>query len=184
MSACSPRMPMPWPRSSRAKAADGAQGGAGYLKHARISLHGKSYPQVRVGVFVHLPARNSPSPAQRTPRTTHAGQARRSSFRCDIAPMARSRRVPAALLNRALSERPLAALLHQAESCRSHAQRDRRRKALEKAGCSGAAGPGYRQNRSAPRRVKALRPPDMPEFKFDAGDVGAIIAWLKSIQQR
>jgi cytochrome c len=26
--------------------------------------------------------------------------------------------------------------------------------------------------------------PDMPEFKFDAGDVGAIIAFLKSIQQR
>jgi cytochrome c len=26
--------------------------------------------------------------------------------------------------------------------------------------------------------------PDMPEFKFDAGDVGAIIAYLKSIQQR
>ncbi len=25
--------------------------------------------------------------------------------------------------------------------------------------------------------------PDMPEFKFDAGDVGAIIAYLKSIQQ-
>src|ERR1039458_2946279 len=27
-------------------------------------------------------------------------------------------------------------------------------------------------------------PPDMPEFKFDADDVGAIIAYLKSIQQR
>jgi len=26
--------------------------------------------------------------------------------------------------------------------------------------------------------------PDMPEFKFDAKDVGAIIAYLKSIQQR
>jgi len=26
--------------------------------------------------------------------------------------------------------------------------------------------------------------PDMPEFKFDAQDVGAIIAYLKSIQQR
>lgn len=26
--------------------------------------------------------------------------------------------------------------------------------------------------------------PDMPEFKFDAEDVGAIIAYLKSIQQR
>jgi cytochrome c len=26
--------------------------------------------------------------------------------------------------------------------------------------------------------------PDMPEFKFDAGDVGAIISYLKSIQQR
>jgi mono/diheme cytochrome c family protein len=26
--------------------------------------------------------------------------------------------------------------------------------------------------------------PDMPEFEFDAGDVGAIIAYLKSIQQR
>ena len=26
--------------------------------------------------------------------------------------------------------------------------------------------------------------PDMPEFKFDAADVGAIIAYLKSIQQR
>jgi len=26
--------------------------------------------------------------------------------------------------------------------------------------------------------------PDMPEFSFDAGDVGAIIAYLKSIQQR
>jgi mono/diheme cytochrome c family protein len=26
--------------------------------------------------------------------------------------------------------------------------------------------------------------PDMPEFKFDAGDVGAIIAYLKSIQRR
>jgi cytochrome c len=26
--------------------------------------------------------------------------------------------------------------------------------------------------------------PDMPEFKFDADDVGAIIAYLKSIQQR
>jgi mono/diheme cytochrome c family protein len=26
--------------------------------------------------------------------------------------------------------------------------------------------------------------PDMPEFRFDAGDVGAIIAYLKSIQQR
>jgi cytochrome c len=26
--------------------------------------------------------------------------------------------------------------------------------------------------------------PDMPEFKFDASDVGAIIAYLKSIQQR
>ncbi|HUL87862.1 MAG TPA: cytochrome c [Pseudolabrys sp.] len=26
--------------------------------------------------------------------------------------------------------------------------------------------------------------PDMPEFKFDANDVGAIIAYLKSIQQR
>lgn len=26
--------------------------------------------------------------------------------------------------------------------------------------------------------------PDMPEFKFDAGDVGDIIAYLKSIQQR
>lgn len=25
--------------------------------------------------------------------------------------------------------------------------------------------------------------PDMPEFKFDAADVGAIIAYLKSIQQ-
>lgn len=25
--------------------------------------------------------------------------------------------------------------------------------------------------------------PDMPEFKFEAGDVGAIIAYLKSIQQ-
>ena len=25
--------------------------------------------------------------------------------------------------------------------------------------------------------------PDMPEFSFDAGDVGAIIAYLKSIQQ-
>lgn len=25
--------------------------------------------------------------------------------------------------------------------------------------------------------------PDMPEFRFDAGDVGAIIAYLKSIQQ-
>jgi mono/diheme cytochrome c family protein len=25
--------------------------------------------------------------------------------------------------------------------------------------------------------------PDMPEFKFDADDVGAIIAYLKSIQQ-
>jgi mono/diheme cytochrome c family protein len=25
--------------------------------------------------------------------------------------------------------------------------------------------------------------PDMPEFKFDAGDVGAIIVYLKSIQQ-
>jgi mono/diheme cytochrome c family protein len=26
--------------------------------------------------------------------------------------------------------------------------------------------------------------PDMPEFQFDADDVGAIIAYLKSIQQR
>ena len=26
--------------------------------------------------------------------------------------------------------------------------------------------------------------PDMPEFKYDADDVGAIIAYLKSIQQR
>lgn len=26
--------------------------------------------------------------------------------------------------------------------------------------------------------------PDMPEFKFDADDVGAIITYLKSIQQR
>jgi cytochrome c len=26
--------------------------------------------------------------------------------------------------------------------------------------------------------------PDMPEFKFDAGQVGAIIAYMKSIQQR
>ena len=26
--------------------------------------------------------------------------------------------------------------------------------------------------------------PDMPEFRFDAHDVGAIIAYLKSIQQR
>lgn len=26
--------------------------------------------------------------------------------------------------------------------------------------------------------------PDMPEFSFDAGDVGAIIAYLKSIQRR
>jgi mono/diheme cytochrome c family protein len=26
--------------------------------------------------------------------------------------------------------------------------------------------------------------PDMPEFKFDANDVGAIVAYLKSIQQR
>jgi mono/diheme cytochrome c family protein len=26
--------------------------------------------------------------------------------------------------------------------------------------------------------------PDMPEFRFDGGDVGAIIAYLKSIQQR
>jgi mono/diheme cytochrome c family protein len=26
--------------------------------------------------------------------------------------------------------------------------------------------------------------PDMPEFRFDADDVGAIIAYLKSIQQR
>jgi hypothetical protein len=26
--------------------------------------------------------------------------------------------------------------------------------------------------------------PDMPEFKFDADDVGDIIAYLKSIQQR
>ncbi len=26
--------------------------------------------------------------------------------------------------------------------------------------------------------------PDMPEYEFDAGDVGAIIAYLKSIQQR
>jgi len=26
--------------------------------------------------------------------------------------------------------------------------------------------------------------PDMPEFKFDADGVGAIIAYLKSIQQR
>jgi len=26
--------------------------------------------------------------------------------------------------------------------------------------------------------------PDMPEFSFDAADVGAIIAYLKSIQQR
>ena len=26
--------------------------------------------------------------------------------------------------------------------------------------------------------------PDMPEFEFDADDVGAIIAYLKSIQQR
>ena len=26
--------------------------------------------------------------------------------------------------------------------------------------------------------------PDMPEFKFDADDVGAIIVYLKSIQQR
>ena len=26
--------------------------------------------------------------------------------------------------------------------------------------------------------------PDMPEFKFDAGEVGAIIAYLKSIQRR
>jgi cytochrome c len=26
--------------------------------------------------------------------------------------------------------------------------------------------------------------PDMPEFKFDADDVGAIIAYLESIQQR
>ena len=26
--------------------------------------------------------------------------------------------------------------------------------------------------------------PEMPEFKFDANDVGAIIAYLKSIQQR
>lgn len=26
--------------------------------------------------------------------------------------------------------------------------------------------------------------PDMPEFSFDPGDVGAIIAYLKSIQQR
>jgi len=26
--------------------------------------------------------------------------------------------------------------------------------------------------------------PDMPEFKFDADDVGAIIAYLKSIQRR
>ena len=26
--------------------------------------------------------------------------------------------------------------------------------------------------------------PDMPEFKFDADEVGAIIAYLKSIQQR
>jgi cytochrome c len=26
--------------------------------------------------------------------------------------------------------------------------------------------------------------PDMPEFKFDVDDVGAIIAYLKSIQQR
>jgi cytochrome c len=26
--------------------------------------------------------------------------------------------------------------------------------------------------------------PDMPEFSFDANDVGAIIAYLKSIQQR
>lgn len=26
--------------------------------------------------------------------------------------------------------------------------------------------------------------PDMPEFKFDGDDVGAIIAYLKSIQQR
>ncbi|HZP70843.1 MAG TPA: cytochrome c [Pseudolabrys sp.] len=26
--------------------------------------------------------------------------------------------------------------------------------------------------------------PDMPELRFDAGDVGAIIAYLKSIQQR
>jgi mono/diheme cytochrome c family protein len=26
--------------------------------------------------------------------------------------------------------------------------------------------------------------PDMPEFEFDAGDVGAIIAYLKSIQRR
>ena len=26
--------------------------------------------------------------------------------------------------------------------------------------------------------------PDMPEFKFDADDVGAIIAYLKSIQKR
>jgi mono/diheme cytochrome c family protein len=26
--------------------------------------------------------------------------------------------------------------------------------------------------------------PDMPEFKFDAGDVGAIIAYLKSIQRQ
>ena len=31
-------------------------------------------------------------------------------------------------------------------------------KTLEKAGCSGAAGPGCRQKRSAPRRLKALRP--------------------------
>ena len=26
--------------------------------------------------------------------------------------------------------------------------------------------------------------PEMPEFQFDADDVGAIIAYLKSIQQR
>jgi cytochrome c len=26
--------------------------------------------------------------------------------------------------------------------------------------------------------------PDMPEFQFDVDDVGAIIAYLKSIQQR
>jgi hypothetical protein len=26
--------------------------------------------------------------------------------------------------------------------------------------------------------------PDMPEFTFDSGDVGAILAYLKSIQER
>ena len=55
----------------------------------------------------------------------------------------------------------------------------------KKLAAAGVAGPGCRQKRSAPRRPERRSgPPDMPEFKFDADDVGAIIAYLKSIQQR